>query len=169
MNMSIYEISNELQKVFCDFDETYDENGEITEYAMRKINALQCTMEEKCISLGAYILNIEAESKAVADAEKAIKDRRSRLEKKVNDLQHYLKVNMEKSGISEISGSPYFTIKLKKNPVSVLIHDEAQISSEFKKVKEVITVDKTKIKNQILAGVAVNGAELVQNTRIEIK
>ncbi len=167
--MNIYQISNELQKVFCDFNETYDENGEITEYAMQKINSLQCSMEEKCISLGAYILNIEAETRAVSDAEKAIKDRRSRLEKKVNDLQDYLKVNMEKSGISEISGSPYFTIKLKKNPVSVFIHDEAQISSEFKKVKEVTTIDKTKIKDHILSGISVVGAELVQNTRLEIK
>jgi hypothetical protein len=167
--MNIYQISTELQNIFHGFDENYDENGEITEKCIQKIESLQCSMEQKCISFGSYILNVEAEYKAIEEAEKSIKKRRERLEKKSKDLRSYLQLNMERCGINEIKGSPYFILKLKKNPVSVFIKDEALIGNEFKKVREVISIDKSKIRDEIIAGRKVLGAELIQNNRLEIK
>ena len=75
---------------------------------------------------------------------------------------------MERCAISEIK-SPYFVIKLKKCPISTEILDENSIPNDYKKVKEVVTIDKLKLKDEMLAGVVIPGAQLRQNNRLEIR
>jgi uncharacterized protein (DUF169 family) len=77
---------------------------------------------------------------------------------------------MERCGINEIS-CPYFVIKLKKNPVSVDVFNKLQIPEQYIKTKQTIehSVDKVKIKEDILAGVEIPGATLKQNVRLEIR
>ncbi|HLX52374.1 MAG TPA: siphovirus Gp157 family protein, partial [Aquella sp.] len=74
----------------------------------------------------------------------------------------------ERCGIQEIS-SPNFVVKLKKCPVSVDVFNEQELPNEYKKSKEVISIDKMKIKEEIQAGVVIPGAQLKQNTRLEIR
>jgi hypothetical protein len=81
----------------------------------------------------------------------------------------YLKTNMEACGISEITRSPYFTIKLKKCPLSVDVINEKELPVQYLRVKEVITPDKIKMKEDLIAGVLIQGAALKQNTRVEIR
>ena len=166
--MNIYQISEELQKVFHNLDESYDENGEITQEAIDKINSLTCSAQDKCISFASHILNIEADLKAIEDVEKDLKKRKERLAKKSNDMREFLKTNMEKSHLTEVK-SPIFDLKIKKNPLSVAINNESLIPNEFKKIKKFISIDKSKIRDEILSGQIVLGAELIQNTRLEIK
>lgn len=75
---------------------------------------------------------------------------------------------MERCGFTEIK-SPYFVIKLRKNPVSTDIIDESVIPDEYKKTREVVSIDRARIRDELRAGVIVPGAELRQNNRIEIK
>lgn len=94
--------------------------------------------------------------------------REIRLEKRIKYLIEYLQSNMERCAISEIK-SPYFVIKLKKCPISTEILDENSIPNDYKKVKEVVTIDKLKLKDEMLAGVVIPGAQLKQNNRLEIR
>lgn len=165
-NLSLYEIANEYQAVLVNLYD--DETGEINEEAEKQLNEVGEAIEKKAIAVASFIKNMEAERKAIDDAKKAMAEREARLERKEQYMRAYLQSNMERTGKSEI-GCPYFVIKLKKNPVSTDILDEALIPDEYKKAKTVITIDKIKIKSDIQNGVVVPGAALKQNLKLEIK
>ncbi len=164
--MRLYEIANEYQSIL---EQTFDQDtGEVNETALAKLEALQVDMQQKTIAVASYIKNLDAERKAIEEAKQAMADREKRLEKRVSYLTAYLQSNMERCAINEIT-SPYFVVKLKKCPLSTDILDENALPDEYKRRKEVITVDKLKIKEELLAGVVIPGAALKQNYRLEIK
>lgn len=164
--MKLYDIANEYEMLL---ENTFDdETGEVNEVALSQLNEIKEDMEKKSIALASYIKNIDAECKAIEEAAKQMERRKKYLENKVNYLTDYLHSNMERCAINEIK-CPYFQIKLKKCPISVNVLDENIIPNEYKKEKMTITLDKLKLKEELLAGVVINGAELKQNTRIEIR
>ena len=164
--MNLYKIANEYQEILSNtFD---DETGEVNENAMALLEIAKDSLEEKGIAVASYIKNIDAERKAIEEAKKEMAFRESRLDKRVDYLTQYLQSNMERCAISEIK-SPYFVIKLKKCPISTEILDENSIPNDYKKVKEVVTIDKLKLKDEMLAGVVIPGAQLRQNNRLEIR
>jgi outer membrane murein-binding lipoprotein Lpp len=166
--MSLYNIANEYQDILA---QTFDpETGEINETALAKLDEVKTDIREKGIAVASFIKNIEAERNAIEDAKKSMAEREARLDKRANYLTSYLKSNMERCGITEISCA-FFDVKIKKNPVSVDVYDEASLPENYIKKKIVIThsVDKMKIKEEILAGVVIPGAALRQNTRLEIR
>jgi hypothetical protein len=164
--MNLYQISNEYQHIL---EQSFDqETGEVNEQALVSLEEVKTTMEEKSIAIASFVKNLDAERKAIEEAKKAMADREKALERRVEWMTNYLQSNMERCGISEIK-SPYFGIKLKKCPVSVDVQDENIIPDDYKKVKEVVSIDKLKIKEELLSGVLIPGAALKQNNRLEIR
>lgn len=164
--MNLFQISNEYQSIL---DDTFDEEtGEIKEISLIDLNEVKEKLEDKIIAVASYIKNIDAEKEAVEQAKKTLITREARLNKRMNSLSEYLQSNMERCGISEIK-SPYLVIKIKKCPLSVGIIDEYFIPELYKKHKDMITIDKLKIKEDILSGKEIPGALLKQNNRLEIK
>ncbi len=164
--MKLYEIANEYEVLL---DQTFnDETGEVNENALVELNQIKESIEQKSIALASYIKNIEAERKAIEEARESMDKREKYLKNKVSYLTDYLHFNMEKCEITEIK-CPYFQIKLKKCPLSVNVLDENIVPNEYKNEKLTITLNKIKIKEELLAGVVINGVELKQNTRIEIR
>lgn len=164
--MNLYEISNEYQALL---DDRYDpDTGEFLQPALGRIDEIAEQLEDKAIAVASYIKNLEAEREAIEKAKKNMAERESRLDKRADYLSQYLQSNMERCGITEIK-SPMFVIKLKKCPVSTDILDENMIPNDYKKSKEIVTIDKLKLKEEMLAGVIVPGAALKQNNRLEIR
>jgi len=164
--MRLFEIASEYQNLL---EQTFDsETGEVNEQALARLDEISVDLKEKGIAIASYIKNIEAEEKAIDAAIDNMEARRNQLTKKTKSLVNYLQSNMERCSISEIS-CPYFAVKLKKCPVSVEVLDENAISDEYKKSKVTISIDKIKIKEEILSGVVVEGAALKQNMRLEIR
>jgi len=164
--MKLYEISNEYQNVLQ--EAVNEETGEISEQALMRLDEISSDFNKKGIAIASYIENIEAEEKAIDAAIDRMERRKKQLKNQVQFLTNYLQTNMERCDIKEIS-CPYFVIKLKKCPQSVDIIDENIIPIDYKKVKEIISLDKLKIKEEILLGVHVPGATLKQNNRLEIR
>ena len=164
--MNLYEIANEYQILL---DQTFDsETGEINETALACLDKVADDMKHKGVAIASYIRNIEAEEEAIEEAIKRMEARKNQLLRKTKSLVDYLQSNMERCAISEIS-CPYFVIKLKKCPVSIDVINESEIPSEYLKVKKIVSVDKVKIKEELQAGVCINGVALKQNMRLEIK
>lgn len=136
---------------------------------VNKLNSLNDDIENKAVNIAAYIKNLEIESENVKAAIKEMQERAKRLENRAENLSNYLKLNLESCGVLEVRKSPHFLIKIKTNPPSVVIEDENLISDEYKKVKHVITIDKTAIKKDMANGVIIEGARIETRTRIEIK
>jgi hypothetical protein len=165
---SLYEISHQYQSIFNSIE---TETGEIAEDTISQLDNLSDMLEDKAIAIASFIKNLRAEGYAVADAIDAMEVRRMRLLNKIDYLSAYLKDNLENLGITEIKSSPLFTIKIKKNPVSVFISDEDMVLDNYKtkEIKEIIKIDKALLKKDLSAGLTLPGAELRTNTRLEIK
>jgi hypothetical protein len=166
--MNLYELTSNYKSIQ---EKLFNpETGEIDQFELENLNLAEGDVKEKSIAVAKFIKNIEAERVAIDDALSQMKLREVRLYNKIDYLTNYLKSNMEKSEINEIS-CPYFEIKIKKCPVSVNVIDEELVPIEYKRkvIKETISIDKTKIKDAITGGAVIPGAELKQNTRLEIK
>ena len=164
--MKLFEIANQYENILS---QTFDsETGEINEEALTALDAVKDDIKEKGIAIASFIKNIDAERKAIEEAKKSMGEREARLNNRVTYLTSYLQSNMERCGITEIN-CPYFAIKLKKCPISVDVIDENSIPETYKKSKMLVSVDKVKLKEEMLAGVIVQGAALKQNMRLEIK
>lgn len=163
---NLYKIANEYQSLL---EQTYDpETGEIFPQVLDKLEELSTTMEDKAVAVASYIKNLDAEREAIAQAKKNMAERESRLDRRSDYLTQYLQCNMERCGITEIK-SPLFVIKLKKCPVSTDIIDENMIPDDYKKRKEVVSIDRMKLKEEMLSGVVIPGAQLKQNNRLDIR
>lgn len=86
-------------------------------------------------------------------------------------LRDYLKAQMEVAGIERID-CPLFRLSIKRNPPAVEIVDEGELAAEYwvtppPKVQEA-RIDKKLIAQVLKSGQPVNGAHLVQHTRLEV-
>jgi hypothetical protein len=163
--MKLYEITQEYKNAL---DEICDsETGEINENALAKIDEISAEFKDKGIAVASYLKTLEAESSAIDKAREEMAKREYGLDRQVDFLKNYLLQNMERCDIKEIS-CPYFSIKIKKCPVSVEVLDDALIPDSFKNSKTITSLDKLKIKNAILSGEEIPGAQLKQNIKLSI-
>ena len=158
--LKLYEISNEYQSLLNSEEYFVDIED--------KLNQIEDQLNLKAINVAAYIKNMEAEESAIKNAITEMKEREKKVSSKIDSLKSYLLFNLGKCNIQEIK-SIQFDIKVKKCPPSVTILNDDYISEEYKSVKEVISIDKNKIKSDIFNGVIVEGAEITYNNRLEIK
>ncbi len=163
--MNLYQIDQQYSEILMDL---YDENGEVNQTALAKLEQNDAALEKKAIAIASFIKNMDAERQAIDEAKKAMSEREKRFKKRIDELEGYLLANMEKRDIKHIS-CPYFDIKLKKCPVSVEITDASLLPEEYTRVKTEILPDKIKIKDEMLVGVLVPGAALKTNMRLEIR
>ncbi len=159
-NKSLYEIAARYEQALIKLTDA-DLPEEVVQDTLEGIEG---EIEEKAVNVAKFIGNLESQAKQIDEAVKAMKARQTSLKNRSARIKTYLHDNMEKSGITAIS-CPYFDIKIKKNPPSVIIEDEALIPSEFTDTKTVVTINKTAIKK---AG-GCPGATLQSSTRVEIK
>jgi hypothetical protein len=128
--------------------------------------------KEKQLAVVAWLKNNDANITLLDGAIKELQARKKALEGRFENLKSYLYKNMKESKITEISALDMtFSAKIKLNPPSVLIEDEAAIPSEYLTVPvmPLPAPDKTLIKDAIKAGKEVPGCKLVQAERVEIK
>jgi hypothetical protein len=147
----------------------YDEDtGEIQEQALQELEKVTDDVKTKGLAVACYIKNLEAESKAVEEAKKAMALREQRLNKRVDYLTDYLRYNMEKCGIKEIT-CPYFKARLQKCQPAVDVTEETEIPEEFFNIKQTRALDKMKVKQAIMGGATIPGVTLKFNNTLIIR
>ncbi len=163
--MNLYQISQEYEQIL---DELYDDEGNVNQTALIKLEENGVAMEKKAIAIASYIKNLEAEREAIKQAKQQMAEREKRNKKREDELTGYLLSNMERRGITKVS-CPYFNIKLKKCPPSVQIQDETQLPEEYIRTKIEKSPDKIKMLQEMKVGVIIPGACLQQNMTLEIR
>lgn len=163
--MNLYQISNEYQEIL---EELYDDEGNVNQTALVKLEQNEVAMEKKAIAIASFIKNLEAEREAIKQAKQDMAEREKRNKKREDELTGYLLSNMERRGVNKIS-CPYFQIKLKKCPPSVNIVDATLLPDEYKRIKTEVSPDKLKMLAEMKVGVIIPGAALQQNLTLEIR
>jgi hypothetical protein len=158
-NLSLYNITNKFVELINKAQE-----GELTEQEYNELGQeLANELQNKSSSIIAYIRNSELLIEAMKTEEKRIADLRKNGENKIEKFKQYVKENMERLDIKEIS-TELGKLSLAKNPMSVEIENEDEIPAEFKEEITTIKIDKTKIKNYFKeTGEIVAGTRVVDN------
>ena len=158
---TLYELTEKYKKaeaeiMACDMDE---------QTMLDTLESLTAPIEEKALNVAKFIRNMDADIDAIDNAIKQMQARSKSAKTKRDAVLKYLKDNMEAAGIDRLS-CPYFELAIVKNPASVVITGD--VPDEFKTVKEVVSVNKTKIKAALKDG-ELPFAELSNTTRLRIK
>lgn len=161
---SLYELDQAVLAVLDNglvFDE---ETGEIL-WDEDNFNQLEIERKDKLESVALYIKSLDAEASAIRAEEKALAERRSIKEKKVERLRSYLSYSMECFGDRKLE-TPRVAIGFRKSE-AVEIEDEALIPQNWIRYKP--SIDRAGIKKALKAGEYVHGAQLVERQNLQIK
>jgi len=124
---------------------------------------------EKGKNVAAIFRNLESDAKQIKEAEQQLSERRKAIEKRAEQLKHYLKTNMEVAGISKIE-CPWFIVSIAQNQEAVTVDDESLIPRDyFKEIPATYQLDKALVKAAIKDGFTVPGAHLSRGTSLRIK
>ena len=165
MNISLYQLTEE---VAAELDAGFDpETGE----ALPVFEEKRALWADKSQHVAAYMLNLEAGSKALAEAENRIAIRRKQAENRAAWLRKYLAENMARLGITKIEAADlsFQVIRYPERDESVELDEGATFPPELCGEPKPPAPSKTKIKAAILAGHPVNGARIVRRDRLSIK
>ncbi len=134
------------------------------------LEGLTGELEDKAINVAKFIRNMETTANAIKKAEVEMAKRRKALETRVQWLESYLKSSMEATGITKIE-CPYFKLSIAKNPPALDLFDSQAVPGEYKHIETVTTehIDKAAIKAALSSGQTIDGARLVNGTRLVIK
>jgi len=162
--MRLYDIANNYQRLM----QSIIDSDELLPEQINEIESVDDSLEQKAEAIGIIIKTMEANQKAINERIQSMEERSSKFTNKIEALKEYLKSNLEKCGKKEIF-SPWFDIKIKMNPVSVVITDDQLIPMEFINIQEIKKIDKLAIKAAMSHGIDIPGASLCQMSRVEIK
>lgn len=164
MNLALYELADQYRRALSELPE--DATEEQVAIALQPIEG---AIAAKGQNIVAFVLNLEAEAVAIERAAQKLKFRADSLSRRSDSLTSYLYRNMKALGISEIKANDgTFKAKIVKNPPAVEIF--GPIPAEYEKViPEQRVPDKNKIKDELKAGVIIEGARLVQGERLKIE
>ena len=167
---SIYNISNDLKKIYEDLDNGNGidlETGEIKPEIMQQLSISRNELETKAVDYGYVIKAFDDEIDIIEREIERLEERKAYVKKNKERMKTIVSSAMEEFGINKIK-SETLQLSFRKSE-SVDIFDESLIDEKFKKVKTEISLDKTAIKNAIKNGEDVQGAKIVEKNNLQIK
>ena len=162
--MNLFEIDkaieNCVQLTSGEFVDT--ETGEIVD--VEALNALEMERETKLRNIGCWVLNLEAEEKALADQIKRFTDRKKSVRNKIDSLKSYVGSYLDgkswKCDECQFKFTTSESVKYEGNLVDV--------PTEYLRYREP-ELDKVKLKKALKQGIEVAGATLEVKKSVSVK
>ena len=162
------ELADTVEQVQDLLSEGVDPNDEIVQELLEKMVAQEEDWENKAINVGKFLNQLSLDEKQVeAEIERLTKKKKS-LSNAFASLHDLLLWQMEEFGKDEIK-NPLLTIKVRENPLSVVIKNEDAVPAQYKSEKTTITVNKNAIKLAYKDGAAIDGVEFIRTKKLTIK
>lgn len=159
--MTIYEIDDAILSLI-------NEDGEIADY--EAFEALQMERDKKIENAACYLINLEADAKAIKEQEKVLADRRKALENRADGLRGYV----EKALNGQKFSSPRVTVSYRKS-AAVEVLDEAKFI-EWAKLEhsDLITykdptINRMAVKAALAEGLVCPLAQVVERQNMQIR
>ena len=162
---SLFDVDREIQA--CVKLENSDnfvnvETGEVLD--AEAMDALKMEIPKKLENLGRWMLNLEAEEKALADQEKRFKERKDAVKKKRESIKSYVG--------AFLNGKPYkctdFEFKFRKTESVAFNGDIYKVPDDYLRYKEP-ELDKTKVKKALKDGIEIPGCTLEVKQSLSVK
>jgi hypothetical protein len=188
--LALYQISAEYLSVLDALIEATNlsEIGDMNAAAKieETLDEIDATFRDKAVAVAAYARNLQVAAGNIREAMQPMARRCKALENGAASLLEYLRRNMEVTGITRVD-DPQLPLALRKNPPAVQVTDDATLPDDVVTVTVTmdraswilgvgpcagtvvdINVDKAAVKARIQAGEQIEGAHLVQNTRLQV-
>lgn len=135
--------------------------------ALRIVQEIEGSFQDKCRNIAAYIKNLQADADAIKSAQDAMDKRRKSITAKADRMRAFLLSGMKLAGVDRVE-FPEFVVSHKLNPEAVKIADGAQIPAEYLRMPEP-EPNKTAIKEALKHGKIIPGCTLERGEKLEIK
>ena len=164
--MKLYEISKEMYEAIERYNSvTSDEDLAAVE---KDLEAIQLAFNEKILSVGYFIRNLDADINAIENELKRLSAMREKVRKQRDWLKSYMFAHMKATQTEKVESS---TIKMsiRKDPPSVVVTNIDEVPEEYKRKIEETVIDKRKILEDWKEGVGVAGTTVEQKERLDIR
>lgn len=163
MSLTLYQIADQYRAALAELDPALPE-------ARAALDALAGSLASKATSIGAYVLELEAEAAALKAAAERLTERRRSAERRAAYLREYLREQMESCGLCEITSADHTVrLRLRACPPAVELDDSLpDLPAEYWRERVIREPDKARILEDLREGVIVPGARLVRRRRVEI-
>lgn len=166
--MNIYNLTTEILSLEDKLLETVDQDtGELDEMICKELAVRKEEFNAKALQIADLYRSLETEEKAVDDEIARL----SEMLCKIGKVKDRIKSNLASAcialGVEKIDGI-HSNISFRTSEQTI-IDDETLIPDDFKKIKQVVSVDKTKVKNGIKLGMEIPGVHIEQKLNIQIK
>lgn len=160
MSNSLYEITNGLEALQnINIEEMSEEEKTKLEYQ------LEALLVEKSGSVIQFIQNLSGNITALKAEEQRLKEVREYLENKQEKFEEYVLKCMDKINAKEIMTNSGI-LKVRNNPLSVIIEDEDKIPNKYKKQVIETKIDKNAIKADFKdTGEMLEGVRYIQDKK----
>jgi len=158
--MNLYELSSDL--IALNDIESVEDLEVIREIIKQEI-------QNKSTGIVAVVRNLESNIAAIDTEIKRLQELKRLKQNNITRLKEYTKECMNIQGIKKLETS-LGNISIRKTPASVKILDETKIPLEYLNVKQVTSIDKKTLLDDLKDGLILEGiAELSQGTSLTIK
>ena len=158
--MNLYELSSDL--IALNDIESVEDLEVIREIIKQEI-------QNKSTGIVAVVRNLESNIAAIDTEIKRLQELKKLKQNNITRLKEYTKECMNIQGIKKLETS-LGNISIRKTPASVKILDETKIPLEYLNVKQVTSIDKKTLLDDLKDGLILEGiAELSQGTSLTIK
>ena len=169
---NLYEITQEYRAVIAKLSELL-ESGEIDQQCFNDtLEGESGALENKLTNCAFYIKSEQAVINAREEVIEQMVEKNKREQSKLDKFSEFVKTMMQMSSKEKLK-TPYFDMTVKKNPPKLQIDDEQKIPPNFWVQPPQPPMPPLKIDNKALKDALetqeIEGARLVQNTRLEIK
>lgn len=171
---TLYDLGEDLnlivEQVQDLLDDGVDPNDDSVQSLLQKMVESESEWESKAVNVAKFLNQLSLDEKQIdAEVERLTKKKKS-LSNAYSSLHDLLLYQMQSFGKLEIK-NPVIVIKVRENPVSVLVKDECLVPDTFKSERTTVSVNKNAIKQAMKddEGLVVAGIELVRTKKLVIK
>lgn len=162
MSFKLYELTQQYQELL---DYISDSEADPQDF-MDTLESINDVWEDKMQATAIMYKTLKAQEKAYKDEEDRLRTRRQAMGNNAERLKQYMQDALEAVGRTKVEGGT-FTLRVQKNPVSVLITDDKAIPGHY--LTDVApAIDKKGLLEDLKNGIYVEGAELKQTNHLRI-
>lgn len=173
---NLFEISEQYQNILNEIEFLYSqmtkENQPVIETQIAKLmgdlESVDSDLNSKLENYTNIIKTKENENTTIDKEIQRLKNRKTRNQNLIERLKNFILFNLKQIGKTRYETS-LKTISIRKNPAKVEIMDEHIIPIKYKELVETVKIKKDKIKEDLKNNIKVDGCELTQSERIDIK
>ena len=161
--MKLYEINAEYRAALDAAMGSVDEAGEMSENWAAWLDDLEMDRNAKALDTAAVVREMASEYSAIKDEIKRLTKRAAVAGRAEESLKSYLAANLQ---VGETLKDARVSIGWRKSTATVIDDESLLPESCFKIVRE---VSKTEVKNQIEAGVVLEGAHIETRHNLQVR